>query len=63
MNENRLSRVLFNNKSCRLRGAANAVRTRNCMASEVHVKHWSGVILASVSMCRHRNQWSRVLDK
>jgi hypothetical protein len=30
----RLSRVLFNNKSCRLRGVANAARTRIRMASE-----------------------------
>jgi hypothetical protein len=34
MNENRLSRAVFNHKSCRLRGAANAARTRNRMASE-----------------------------
>jgi len=30
----RLSRVLFNDKSCRLRGTANAARTRIRMASE-----------------------------
>jgi hypothetical protein len=34
MNENRLSRVLFNNKSCRLRGAANEAMTRIRMASQ-----------------------------
>ena len=34
MRENRLSRVFFNNKSCRLRGAAKAGRTRIRMASE-----------------------------
>jgi hypothetical protein len=32
MKENRLSRVLFKNTSCRLRGAANAARTRIRMA-------------------------------
>jgi hypothetical protein len=34
MNENRLGRLSFNNKSCRLRGAANAARTRIRIASE-----------------------------
>jgi hypothetical protein len=34
MNKNRLITVLFNDKSCRLRGAANAARTRIRMASE-----------------------------
>jgi hypothetical protein len=35
MNQNRLSRVLFNNKSCRLVGAAaNAARTRIRMTLE-----------------------------
>jgi hypothetical protein len=34
MSENRLSTVLFHNKSSRLRGAANAARTRICITSE-----------------------------
>jgi len=34
MNENRLSRVVFNNQSCRLCRAAHAARTRIRMASE-----------------------------
>ena len=34
MNENRLNRVVFNNQSCRLCGAAHAARTRIRMASE-----------------------------
>ena len=34
MNENKLSRAVFKNKSCRLCGAANAARTRIRMASE-----------------------------
>jgi hypothetical protein len=34
INENRLSRVLFNNKSCRLPVASNAARARIRMASE-----------------------------
>ena len=34
MNENKLSRVVFNNQSCRLCGAAHAARTRIRMASE-----------------------------
>ena len=34
MNENRLSRVVFNNQSCRLCGAAHAARNRTRMASE-----------------------------
>ena len=34
MNENRLSRVLFNNKSCRLPVASNAAWTRIRMASK-----------------------------
>jgi len=34
MNETRLSRALFNNKSGRLRGATNAARTRIRMTSE-----------------------------
>jgi len=34
MNENRLSRVVFKNQSCRLCGAAHAARNRIRMASE-----------------------------
>jgi hypothetical protein len=34
MNENRLGRLSFNNKSCRLRGAENAARTCIRIASE-----------------------------
>jgi hypothetical protein len=34
MNENKLSRVVFNNQSCRLCGAAHAARTRIRVASE-----------------------------
>ena len=34
LNENTLRRVVFYNKSWRLRGAANAARTRTRMASE-----------------------------
>ena len=40
LNENRLSRVFFNNKSCRLCGAANAARTHRRMASEQVSGEW-----------------------